>query len=134
LPEFPMYNGPFPIRFLGEYLNNFAEDDAAEAFGGGIAFGRANKKGLWEVSWRYKYVGAAAWYEEFEESDFGALRGNVYDSGTNVRGHVFRASYAFSDAMVLGVTYYMNDLISETRESSVDSEVGRLQVDALFRF
>jgi hypothetical protein len=144
LESFPAYSGAFPIRVVGEYLNNLAEDDRNEGFAGGISFGKSGKKGLWDVSYRYKYIAANAWYEEFEDSDFGAMRptvaggaltGVAYASGTNIRGHVFRASYSPSDAMVLGLTYFLVDNIdSGGAPKDDDLQTGRLQIDAMWRF
>lgn len=145
MESFPRYSGPFPIRIVGEYINNPAAEESNQGFMGGLSLGRAGKRGTWEVSYRYKYIGADAWFDEFPDSDFGTLRPAVsgagaltgvdYRSGTNVRGHVFRASFSPSDAWTLGVTYFLTRLIgSGGAPEDADLETGRLQVDALWRF
>ncbi len=144
VPEFPMYNGPFPIRVGGEYMENLAEEDRNQGFAFGASFGKSGKKGLWDLSYRYKYQAANYWYEEFPDSDFGVLRPTVvggeldavsYASGTNLRGHIFRASYSPSDAMTLGLTYFLTDLIGSGGAPDKDElATGRLQVDAMWRF
>ena len=125
-------------------MENLAIDDRNQGFAFGATFGKAGKKGLWELSYRYKYQAANFWYEEFTDSDFGVLRPTVtageltavsYSSGTNLRGHVMRASYSPSDAMTLGVTYFLTENIdSGGAPDDGDLQTGRLQVDAMWRF
>ncbi|HTD87294.1 MAG TPA: putative porin [Candidatus Binatia bacterium] len=145
LQDFPAYRGSFPIRVTGEYLYNPAMDDRNQGFGAGFSLGKSGKKGTWEVSYKYKYIGADAWFDEFVDSDFGVLRPTVsgagtltavsYASGTNVRGHVLRAAYSPSDAFTLGVAYSLTRLIDKSGAPDPDDlETGRLQVDALWRF
>ena len=140
--EAPCYKGPFPIKLAGEYMNNLAASDREQAFQGGITFGKAGKKGLWEVAYRYKYLGADSWYEEFTDSDYGAFYGGTlpnsgfgagYGAGTNVRGHVAKVSYSPFDALTLSVTYLRTTLINEIPAGS-NSDMTRLQVDALWKF
>ncbi|HVK58089.1 MAG TPA: hypothetical protein VM735_04850, partial [Candidatus Kapabacteria bacterium] len=145
LDHVPMYNAPFPIRFTAEYMNNPAAEDHNEAYAFGIIFGKSGKKGLWDVSYRWKHLEADAWYEEVVDSDFGGLRpatftstGSVssraaYASGTNVEGHIFKATYSPYDSLTLGITYFLAELIANTPEG-FDESVGRLQVDAVWKF
>jgi hypothetical protein len=59
-----------------------------QAWSAGITFGKAGKKGLWEVSYRYKYLEADAWYEELTDSDFGAFYQAAPAGGGGLRfGH-----------------------------------------------
>lgn len=139
LESFPMYNGAFPIRFGAEYMNNPAADEHNEAYSFGITFGKSGKKGLWDVSYRWKHLEADAWYEEVVDSDFGGLRpasgsGRAsYASGTNVEGHIFKASYSPYDSITIGVTYFLAELIANT-PAGFDEDIGRLQLDAVWKF
>jgi hypothetical protein len=148
LETFPGYNGAFPIRALGEYMYNPAAPSSADnhAWMAGVMFGKSGKKGTWDVSYRYKWLGANSWYEELTDSDFGAYyqsgagrndgvsgTGAGYGAGTNVRGHVMKGSWSPSDSMTLSVTYFLTDLIRPNPANS-KSDVGRLQVDALWKF
>ncbi len=137
-----VYAAPFPIKFTGEYMNNLAASDRETAWALGVTFGKSGKKGLWEISYRYKDLGGDAWYEEFTDSDFGAYYGGTfpnsgsgagYGSGTNVRGHIVKASYTPFDALTLGITYFRTHLIDEVPAAS-KSDMTRLQVDALWKF
>jgi hypothetical protein len=138
--EAPLYKGKFPVKLAGEYMNNLAVSDREEAWAAGVTFGKAGKKGTWEVSYRYKSLGGDAWYEEMVDSDFGAFYQSAptggstgYGAGTNVRGHVVKASYSPYDSVVLSVTYFKTKLIDEVPSGS-NSDMGRLQVDAIWKF
>jgi hypothetical protein len=140
--EVPLYKGPFPIRLAADYMNNLAVKEREQAFAAGITFGKAGKKGLWEVTYRYKYLGGDSWYEELVDSDFGAFYGGTfpqsgsgagYGAGTNVRGHIAKVSYSPFDALQLNITYFKTILINEIPASS-NSDMGRLQVDAAWKF
>jgi len=137
-----VYAAPFPIKVAAEYMNNLAVSDRNQAFQMGVTFGKAGKKGLWEVSYRYKYVGGDAWYEEFGDSDYGAFyagtfpnsgSGAGYGAGTNLRGHVSRISYSPFDALTLTASYYRACLINEFPAGS-NSDMSRLIVDAVWKF
>jgi hypothetical protein len=145
LESFPAYKGSFPIRVAAEYMKNPAADQHNEGYSFGITFGKSGKKGLWDVGYRWKHLEADAWYEEVVDSDFGGLRpatfngtGGLtaraaYASGTNVEGHIFKASYSPYDSITLGVTYIMAELIANTPEG-FDDQISRLQVDAVWKF
>jgi hypothetical protein len=139
LESFPTYKAAFPIRFAAEYMNNPAADDRNEGYAFGITFGKSGKRGLWDVSYRWKHLEADAWYEEVVDSDFGGLRPRTgtaraaYASGTNVEGHIFKASYSPFDSLTLGVTYFLAEIIAGT-PATFDEQIGRLQVDAVWKF
>lgn len=141
LESFPLYNGAFPIKLAGDYLNNpSASDGQNSGWSAGITFGKSGKRGLWEISYRYKYLESNAWYEELVDSDTGAFygaayhgAGSGYNAGTNVKGHVFKAVYSFTDSLSLGATYFLTDLIDRP-VSAYSSTTGRLQVDANWKF
>lgn len=145
LERFPMFNGPFPIRFTAEYLNNPAAEAQNEGYAFGVTFGKSGKRGLWDVSYRWKHLEADAWYEEVVDSDFGGLRPATfnstgalsgraaYASGTNVEGHIIKASYSPFDSLTVGLTYFLGKLIANTPEG-FNEDVGRMQLDAVWKF
>jgi hypothetical protein len=135
LDSFPLYNAAFPIRLVGEYMNNPAADEQNEAYAVGVTFGKSGKKGLWEVSYRWKHLEADAWYEEAVDSDFGTINpaNGRYFAGTNVEGHIFKASYSPFDALTLGVTYFLTEPIAGVPRGYKE-DMGRLQVDAIWKF
>ena len=145
LESFPMYTGMFPIRLAGEFMHNPGADNAAgsddnNAYSLGVTFGKSGKKGLWDLSYRYKVLEADAWYEELVDSDFGAFYETAqvggssgYGAGTNIRGHIVKANYSPTDALTIGLTYFMTQTINESPVGS-DSDMGRLQLDAVWKF
>jgi hypothetical protein len=140
LEEFWRYKAPFPIRLGGEFIHNPSGGSENNAWSAGLTLGKAGKKGLWEVSYRYKYLEADAWYEELTDSDFGAFYqtapiggGTGYGPGTNVKGHVVKAAYSPYNALTLGVTAFFTELINPNPAGS-ESSTTRIQVDAVLKF
>ena len=137
----PGYRGvPFPVTLSAIYVNNPGAPTAHQAFAAGISFGKSGSKGLWELSYKYRYFGADAWYEEVVDDDFGAfyqapsVRGTAgFRSGTNVRGHIIKANYSFNDSFTLGIGYYLTELIHASPAGS-RSDAAHLLVDAVWKF
>lgn len=145
LDSFPRYPGAFPINLSGDYVHNPAASAANAGYSAGITFGRAGKKGTWELAYRYEHLEADAWFEEFPESDFGAFYqtqqpnagftapGAGYGSGTNVRGHWVKLSYSPYDSLTLSAACFFTDLISPSPGGS-PSGMTRLQMDGVWKF
>lgn len=150
----PLYNAPFPIRVGGEFMENLVAEDRNQGYAIGITFGKSGKKGLWEISYKWKELQGDVWYEEMVDSDFGGFyqvappggspttvssAGIGYKAGTNLRGHVIRAQYSFFDSFTLGGTVYIADVIDTPTGASpvtpeYDSQSMRVQVDAVWKF
>jgi hypothetical protein len=146
LSSFPIYKGAFPIRISGAYMENPSAPSSADnfAWNAGITFGKSGKKGTWDVSYYYKWLGANSWFEELVDSDFGAFYagnnapansgGNIgYASGTNVKGHILRLQYSPSDSVTLAAKCFLTELINPVPDGT-DSQMCRLQVDANWKF
>lgn len=140
LAHAPYYSAPFPMRVMGEYIHNPGASVGQQGYGVSVMFGKSGKKGLWDLSYKWKELQADVWYEELTDSDFGAfyevapVGGSAgYGAGTNLRGHVIRATYSPYDSLTLALTYYLADLINESPAGS-DSGMSRLQVDATWKF
>ena len=142
LKSFPLYRGPFPIKLVGEYVNNPGAEQSKlshESAMGGVVFGKAGKRNTWEISYRYRYVGGDSWWEELPDDDFGAVYNaapvggaNNYGSGTNVRGHVVKASYSLSDAVMFSLTWFQTSLIHTYGVGP--SDASRVFVDMMWKF
>lgn len=143
LDTFPMYPGSakFPIKVGGDYIYNDGASSAADNDGwsAGILFGKAGKKGTWEIAYTYKWLGGDAWWEELVDSDSGANYTTAfansglaagYRAGTNVKGHVMRVAYSPYDSLTLTA----KALLMERIDVPDDSEMTRLQVDAMWKF
>jgi len=144
LDRVPLYPGTFPIKVGGDYIINPAAPSGADNYGysAGITFGKAGKKGTWEVAYTYKWLGANAWYEELVDSDFGAYYagtlpnsglGAGYGAGTNVKGHIVRVAYSPYDSILLSGKVFFTELINPFPAGS-QSAMTRLQVDATWKF
>lgn len=140
MEKFPLYPTAFPITVFGEYIQNTSINDRNSGYAAGVTFGKSGKRKTWDISYQYRYLEGDAWFEEVTESDFGAnyitapVGGTAnYRNGTNVRGHILKAQYSPYDALTLGVTYWLTDLIDENPAGS-KSGAGRLQVDAVLKF
>jgi len=125
LDSFPLYNGKFPIKFAGEFMDNPGADPATGSannlgYWGGIQFGKSGKKGTWDIAYRYQYLEADAWYDELVDDDnvafysntSTALAKNSWIGGTNIKGHLVKFNYSLTDALTFTVTTYLNDLIN----------------------
>jgi hypothetical protein len=146
---FPFYQGAFPIKVVGEWMNNQGAPSASDNYGWnvGIVLGKAGKKKTFEVSYMYKWFGANAWWEELVDDDFGAFYGAAnsppnsgfgpgYGAGSNVKGHIVRVAYSPTDALTLAVKWYLTDLIRTYPNNGTgsDSQMNRLQVDSTLQF
>ena len=140
LSSFPGYAGVFPIKLGGDYMNNTAVGNENQAYSVGITFGKSGKKKTWDIGYRWKHLEADAWFEEVVDSDFGAFWGREpvsaksgYYSGTNIQGHIVKASYSPYDQLTFGITYFVTELINNS-PANTKSDMGRLQLDALWKF
>ncbi len=145
LESFPFNTGTFPVTVSGDFLHNPSVSKDNDGYSTGITLGKAGKKGTWELSYRYTALQADAWFEEFTESDFGAYYSVApvggaagYGAGTNVRGHVVKGSYSPYDSLTFSVTLFATQLINNVLPAGavtdVDSQMYRIQVDAVWKF
>jgi hypothetical protein len=145
LENFPMYKGAFPIRVGAEYAENLVANDRNQAYAFGITFGKSGKKGLWDISYKWKEMQGDFWYEEMVDSDFGAFSQTAsqfgpagFRAGTNLRGHMVRAQYSFSDSFTLSAVAAIAEVIDREAAGAIgadyDSEATRIIVDASWKF
>jgi hypothetical protein len=148
LDSFPLYQGPFPIKLAGEFIQNFGASRDHIGYAFGPSFGRVSQtgkvqKGNWEVSYRYHELPGDANYEELTASDNGTFYRHrpvgepgsgsfrpTFLNGLNLRGHAFRVAYAPFDSLVLDARVWLNQAIRE-----VDAPEGvRVLVDLVWKF
>ena len=149
LESFPYYPGAFPVKMIGEYINNTAASvnpvgtlgagkTRGQAYSIGMVLGKSGKKGTWDLTYKWKNLEANYWFEELVDSDHGAWytaastsAGAGYGAGTNIRGHFMRAAYSPYDSLTLSCNYYLFNLIDHPGNFS---QAGRIQIDAAFKF
>lgn len=136
----PISNGALPVSASGDFIYNPSAHDENTGWSAGFTVGKAGKRNTWQLDYRYTYLAADAWYEEFPESDFGAFYSTApvggssgYRYGTNVKGHWMKASYSPNDALTLSVAYFITELVHPNPHGS-DSGAGRLQADLVWKF
>jgi len=142
LDKVPLYHEAFPIKVAGEYMKNPAAPSQNQGWWIGATFGKAGKKGLWEVSYKYERLEGDAIFEELPDDDFGAFyqagfvnsgNGAGYRGGTNVKGHVVKLNYNFTDHMNFAFTYYLTELIVPNPANSVSAS-SHFMVDLMWKF
>jgi hypothetical protein len=134
LDTFPLYNGKFPIKLSGEFMDNpAAPSQSNQGYWGGITFGKSGRKGTWDIFYRYQYLEADAWYDELVDDDNVAFYVNNGGSsssipksgwfgGTNMKGHLVKFNYSLTDALILSFTAYLNDLIKPNQNIGAPGE------------
>ena len=125
LDSFPLYKGKFPIKPAGEYMYNPGAPSNNEGYWVGVTLGKSGKKGMWDVSYRYQYLEADAWYDELVDDDNVAFYSNSgpvqpktgWVGGTNIKGHLVKFNYSLTDALTFSFTAYMNELINANQNT-----------------
>lgn len=145
LDDFLNYPGAFPITVTGDYVNNPAAPTDNQGYSAGISFGKAGKRGAWELAYRWEELQGDAWFEEFPESDFGAYYqvqqanagfvapGAGFGPGTNVRGHNLKLSYSPYDCLTLSISAFFTELIKPSPAGS-ETKTTRLMLDMVLKF
>ncbi|MDE3066548.1 MAG: putative porin [Verrucomicrobiota bacterium] len=140
LDSFPLYPGAFPIKVLGEYMNNPAAPGSGagvasgnQGFYAGILFGQAGKKGTWDIGYRYQSLDANAWYAQIVDDD-NADYGGSFAGGTNVKGHLFTVDYALTDALLFSFHCYVNSMIGNTNPNGASADAIHAMADLMWKF
>lgn len=132
LENFPLYPTKFPITVSGEYINNPGADHNNEGYWAGVTFGKSGKKGTWDIGYRYEYLEADAWWDQTVDDDFIAYNGGIV-AGTNIKGHLVKATYSLTDSLSLGFTCYIDQLIHPPTPTA-KSDAMHFMADLLWKF
>jgi hypothetical protein len=140
LDSFPLYQGAFPIKLAGEFMDNPGANRNNEGYWGGITFGKSGKRGTWDLAYRYQYLEADAWYDQLVDDDNFAYYqsapiggGSGIFGGTNVKGHLVKLNYSLTDALMFTFTCYVNDLINPNPGSSKSGALHAM-ADLMWKF
>jgi hypothetical protein len=128
LDTFPFYAGAFPIKVAGELMHNPGAANNNSGFWTGVTFGKSGTKKTWDLTYRYEYLQADAWYDQLVDDDNGAYYSTVhysnnsgtvgYFGGTNVKGHMVKLNYSFTDSLTFSATCFINDLINPPAQNT----------------
>jgi hypothetical protein len=136
LDTFPFYTGVFPITARGEFMHNPEAPRLNEGWWAGVTLGKSGTRHTWDISYRYEYLEADAWYDQLVDDDnvafypaqvpgtsvsypynyndneytLGNTKGTIA-GGTNVKGHMMKFDYSFTDSLTFSLTAYLNSLI-----------------------
>ena len=118
---------------------NYAMQGGEDAWSLGLQLGKLQKKGDWQASYAYKYIGANSVPGAFNDSDFG---GYNY-GGTNKAGSVIKLGYNLTDYLTLNGACYLvrpitvrdgNGTTPITNGMQADQSVRRFQLDMTYKF
>jgi hypothetical protein len=117
LESFPLYPGKFPIKLQAEYMNNPGANNNNNGYWAGVTFGKAGKKHTWDLSYRYEYLEADAWWSQVVDDDNAAffptsLTAGSFAGGTNIKGHLVKFNYSIFDSLTFSFSCYLNDLVN----------------------
>ena len=125
--SFPFYTGAFPIKFAGEIIHNPGAPKNNNGYWVGVTLGKSGAKKTWDLSYRYEYLEADAWYDQLVDDDNAAFYAtSAYSSytgspglygGTNMKGHLVKLNYSFNDSLTLSVSCFINDLITQPSQN-----------------
>ena len=124
---------PLPeTKLYLDFATNLAEN-ALDAFGAnndkhwtlGAKLGNAKKKGTWELAYEYIWLEANSVPSVFTDGDFG---------GTDRRGSIFRAAYAFTDYLQLNFAMFFTNNILAGHPARGDFERDLFQTDLVWKF
>ena len=152
--SFPFYTGAFPIKFAGEFMNNPGAPNNNNAYWVGVTFGKSGTKRTWDLTYRYEYLEADAWYDQLVDDDNGAFYGNAnylggtatglasagWYAGTNIKGHMIKFNYSFTDSLTFTVTCFINNLINAPLKDpayprvDLNSSAIHLMADMMWKF
>lgn len=116
--------GGWPLQIFGHYTRNseVGREDTAYAFG--ATMGAARQPREMEFAWMYQDIEADALIATFNDSDFGG-------GGTDARGHILKARYAYSDNIFFAGTLFVNMIEGF---QSIEHDYNRIQLDVEFNF
>ncbi len=110
--DFRLFNLPWTAYF--DVLQNTANQDAGAyagqdtAYAFGLKAGENKKKGDWSLGYVYRYVQANSTPGEFAEANY---------SGTNVKGHEWRAVYNITDFLTLSPSLFWFEPVTGSHEN-----------------
>jgi Putative porin len=159
LDTFPFYNGVFPVKVAGELMHNPGAPRQNEGWWAGITFGKSGVHKTWDLSYRYEYLEADAWYDQLVDDDNTAFYAAVVPGsgakpypynyndneltsgntkggmlgGTNIKGHMVRLNYSLTDSLTFGFAAYLNSLIVPV-PSAYHSDAIHIMGDLLWKF
>ena len=140
-PEIQFKVGDKPLTLWYNFVTNADDTDGDEsvlgeqedAWGFGFKYGKAKKKGQWEIFYGYYDIDINAVMAAFSDSDFGGPGASGY---TNRQGHKFGLAYQMTDNMTFNWTGYVVEPKTPTASlaNAANESVFRSQADLVYKF
>jgi hypothetical protein len=148
--ELNFYPHGIPVKPFAEFAHNMSNQSGflartptpysmqggEDAWSLGLTLGKLAKKGDWQASYQYKYIGANSVVGAFNDSDFG---GYNY-GGTNKAGNAIKLGYNLTDYLTLNGACFLvrpitvRDGAAITNGMQADQSVRRFQMDMTWKF
>jgi opacity protein-like surface antigen len=122
--EYKFKLGGNSVSLFADYTVNTETDENDSGYLLGAKYGSAKKKGTWDITYFYKKLEADATIGLLTDSDFAG-------GGTDAKGHVFSATYAFHINWNFKATYFINQI---DLASGDPKDYDRLMLDLNFKF
>ena len=116
--------GGVATTLYGHYLENLGANQQNNGWTAGARFKGAIRNQAVQFDYYYRDLEADAVYAQLTDSDFGG-------GGSDASGHYFKTSWRTSDALVLSLTWFDNQL---NAGSNPDLDYNRLQLNADYRY
>lgn len=116
--------GEMPVKVFVDWVQNTEVSQFDTAYAFGVKLGKASAPGTWDAAWIYQDIESDAMIATFTDSDFGG-------GGTDVKGHLFKASYSVAKNWTAALTYFLNEF-GENAGAKTDYQ--RVQADLQFKF
>ena len=142
----PFYAGAFPVKVAGEFMNNPGAPRDNNGYWVGVTLGKSGTKKTWDLTYRYEYLEADAWYDQLTDDDFGAFYqnkinggisgANGYVGGTNIKGHLIKANYSFTDSLTFTASCFIDELINNKVSGQLEpnSNAIHFMADMMWKF
>jgi hypothetical protein len=141
--EVAVYPYGIPVRPFFEFARNMASQaslttDSNNSWSSGITLGKLQKKGDWQASYQYKWIGSSSVVGAFNDSDFGGAYG-----GAGKAGSVIKLGYNLTDYLALNAGCYLVRPLNTRAQvingaalngAQVDQSVRRFQLDMTYKF
>lgn len=136
--EVALYPFGIPVRPFVEWANNLADASRAvqgqgNAWSLGTTVGKLQKKGDWQGSYAYKWIGESAVVGAFNDSDFGGGYG-----GAGRCGSVIKLGYNLTDYLTLNAAAFivkpLNTGYPAFAATAANETVNRFQLDMTYKF
>ena len=131
---FTYRGGSKPVKLYGTWVDNQQADTLSTGYITGIKYGSAKKAGQWEAKIEYRSLEADAFWDEFAESEFGAIgvkAANEYAIGTNTEGFVIQGKYNIYSNIQVVLAWRHTEVETSVHD---DESNNFFQADLIFKF